>query len=123
MGGEVILTGKVVTNDVVYQDGFDIGFVTITDGTETLRLGVYNEYMTAEKDHARLATFPDMIGSVDALTGDPIAISTMKVGQEVSIIIAHHSSFPLGKGALDPVVFAEIEQGLGLELYSYINAK
>ncbi|WP_416414563.1 DUF917 family protein [Pantoea sp. App145] len=123
MGGEVILTGKVVTNDVVYQDGFDIGFVTITDGTETLRLGVYNEYMTAEKDDARLATFPDMIGSVDAVTGDPIAISTMKTGQEVSIIIAHHSSFPLGKGALDPVVFAEIEQGLGLELYSYINAK
>ena len=123
MGGEVLLTGKVVHNDVSYKDGFDIGYLTLSNGSETLRLGIYNEFMTADKDGTRLATFPDMIGSVDALTGDPIAISTMTEGKEVSIIIAHHSQFPLGKGALDPVVFAEIEQGLGVELYSYISAQ
>lgn len=122
MGGEVIISGRVIKNDVVYKDGFDIGYVTVSNGSETLSLGVYNEFMTADKEGTRVATFPDMIGSVDARTGDPIAISTMSEGQEVSIIIAHHTQFPLGKGAIDPVVFTEIEQGLGVELYSYIKS-
>ena len=68
-------------------------------------LGVYNEFMTADVDSERVATFPDMIGTLDPWTGEPIAISELPVGSEVAVVIAHRSKFPVGKGALDPAVF------------------
>ncbi|MGH1466837.1 MAG: DUF917 family protein [Cognatishimia sp.] len=120
MQGEVLISGTVTKNSVAYRDGFDVGELHISDDERTVTLGTFNEFMTADVDGKRVATFPDMIGSLESATGDPIAIAQLPEGAEVAIVIAHHSKFPLGKGALDPVVFAEVEQALDMELFSYV---
>jgi DUF917 family protein len=120
MGGEVLITGEVTENSVVYRDGYDVGRLVVSDRSAEVVLGVFNEFMTADRGGIRVATFPDMIGSTDPATGDPIAIAQLPKGSPVSIVAAHRSGFPLGKGALDPAVFAEVEQALGLDLHSFL---
>lgn len=120
MRGEVLVTGTVIENSVTYANGFDCGRMVVSDGTREVSLGVFNEFMTADMDGQRVATFPDMVGSLDPETGDPIAIAQLPVGAPVAIVTGHRSGFPLGKGALDPAVFREVEAALGTELFSYL---
>ncbi len=120
LGGRLLMQGKVTANTVSYAGGFDLGSMTVrgTDGEAVL--GVYNEFMTAEVDGERVATFPDMIGTLDPQTGEPLAISELSAGSDVAVVIAHRAKFPVGKGALDPAVFPEVEKAMGVDLRSYL---
>jgi hypothetical protein len=118
--GGTLLAGEVTENTVVYGGGFDLGQIIVRGESGKIVLGVYNEYMTADIDGERVATFPDMIGTLDPRTGEPVAISELPRGSEVAVIIAHRSKFPVGKGALDPVVFPEVEKAMGVDLRSYL---
>jgi DUF917 family protein len=68
----------------------------------------------------RVATFPDMIGTLDPVTGECVSISESKPGSRVAVVIAHRSKFPVGKGALDPAVFPEVEKAMGVDMRSYL---
>lgn len=120
LGGEVLITGDVAENTVVCDDSFDLGLVVVLDGPHQARLGVLNEFMTAEVDGVRVATFPDMIGTLDPDSGDPLAISELVPGTRVSVIIAPRAHLPIGKGAIDPAAFPEVEQTMGTDLQSYL---
>ena len=120
LGGRLLLQGEVTSNTVAYSGGFDVGGMSVRSAEGEAVLGIYNEYMTVDIDGERVATFPDMIGTLDPQTGDPVAISELPPGSAVSLIIAHRSKFPVGKGALDPVVFPEVEKAMGVELFSYL---
>lgn len=120
MGGVTLITGTVTGNTVVYREGFDVGRLIVDDGASQLTLGVFNEFMTADQDGRRVATFPDMIGSLDPVTGDPIGIAQLSPGSAVAIVAAHHTGLPLGKGALDPTVYVEVEDALSLDIHSYL---
>jgi uncharacterized protein len=118
--GELLASGEVVSNDVNYRDGFDVGTMRVSGPGGEIVLGIYNEYMTADIGGRRVATFPDMIGTLDPDTGEPVAISELPPGSRAAVVIAHRSKFPVGKGALDPAVFPEVEQAMGLDLRSYL---
>jgi DUF917 family protein len=120
LSGELLMTGEVTTNTVAYAGGFDVGRMTLRGNRREVVLGIYNEYMTADLDGRRVATFPDMIGTLDPDSGAPVAISELPPGSRVAVIIAHRSKFPIGKGALDPAVFPEVEEAMGLDLRSYL---
>jgi len=120
LGGSLLLQGEVSANTVTYSGGFDLGQMTVRGARGEAVLGIYNEYMTADIDGQRVATFPDMIGTLDPRTGEPVAISELPRGSQVAVIIAHRSKFPLGKGALDPAVFPEVEKAMGVDLRSYL---
>src|SRR6516164_4498562 len=120
LGGTLLLQGEVSANTVTYSGGFDLGQMTVRGARGEAVLGIYNEYMTADIDGQRVATFPDMIGTLDPRTGEPVAISELTRGSQVAVIIAHRSKFPVGKGALDPVVFPEVEKAMGVDLRSYL---
>ena len=120
LGGDLLVQGRVAENTVAYGSGFDLGKVTLRGPDGDIVLGVYNEYMTADVDGKRVATFPDMIGTLDPFTGEPAAISELPASSEVAVIIAHRSKFPVGKGALDPAVFPEVEEAMGADLRSYL---
>jgi DUF917 family protein len=120
LGGRVLLQGGVTDNTVSYGGGFDLGRMTVRGSAGEVVLGVYNEYMTADLDGERVATFPDMIGTLDPETGEPVAISELSAGSAAAVIIAHRSQFPVGKGALDPAVFPEVEAAMGVDLRSYL---
>ena len=120
LDGTLLVDGEVIENSVRYSNGFDLGRMVVRgDGREAV-LGVYNEFMTAELDGARVATFPDMIGTLDPMTGDPVSISERPVGSHVAVIVAHRSKFPVGSGARDPAVFPEVEAAMGADLASYL---
>jgi uncharacterized protein len=120
LGGTLLLQGEVSANTVTYGGGFDLGQMTVRGATGEAVLGIYNEYMTADLDGQRVATFPDMIGTLDPRTAEPLAISELPRGSQVAVIIAHRSKFPVGKGALDPAVFPEVEKAMGVDLHSYL---
>jgi len=114
-----IHAGEVLANDVVYRAGFDVGRVSMRTARGLLVLGVYNEFMTAALDGERIATFPDMLASFDATTGEAISVSEMKPGTRASIVIAAAKHIPLGAGVFDPAVYPEVEQAMGEELASH----
>ena len=118
--GELLVEGEVVKNDVTYGGGFDCGQMIVRGATGDAVLGVYNEFMTADIGGKRVATFPDMIGTLDPETGDVVSISESQVGTRVAVIVANRSHFPVGKGALDPAVFPEVEQAMGVDMRSYL---
>ena len=116
-------SGEVAANDVDYRDGFDVGRLSIRTPQGLLILGVYNEFMTATLDGTRIATFPDMLASFDARTGEPVAVSEMKVGTAGAIVIAPSRSIPLGAGVFDPAVYPEVEKAMGEDIASYALKK
>jgi uncharacterized protein len=120
LGGELLVEGEVVENTVAYGGGFDVGQMKVRGAKGEALLGIYNEYMTADIDGKRVATFPDMIGTLDPATGDVVSISESKPGARVAVIVAHRSKFPVGKGALDPAVFPEVEKAMGVDMRSYL---
>jgi len=120
LGGEVLVDGEVVRNTVEYGGGFDLGQMVVRGKDGEATLGVYNEFMTADFGGKRVATFPDMIGTLDPVTGECVSISESKPGSRVAVIIAHRSKFPVGKGALDPAVFPEVEKAMGVDMRSYL---
>jgi DUF917 family protein len=119
--GTIIAEGEVVSNSVSYDAGFDLGTVVVADPRGRVTLHVYNEFMAADRDGARLFTFPDMMGSLDRATGEVIAISEMQVGRPVLIMAASRKGFPVGASARDPNVFPEVEEKLGVQLARYLT--
>jgi len=120
LGGELLVEGEVTENTVAYGGGFDLGQMKVRGSNGEAVLGVYNEFMTADVGGKRVATFPDMIGTLDPQTGEVVSISESKLGSRVAVIVAHRSKFPVGKGALDPNVFPEIEKAMGVDMRSYL---
>lgn len=114
--GEVVVVGRVEGHDVRYEGGFDLGRVVVSGDGGRITLHIYNEYMAADRDGQRRWTFPDMMGSLDPRTGNPIAINEMPVGTEVAIVAGPRTAFPVGAGATDPAVFPEVEEKLGVPL-------
>jgi DUF917 family protein len=120
LGGELLVEGEVTENTVAYGGGFDLGQMKVRGSKGEAVLDVYNEFMTADIGGKRVATFPDMIGTLDPQTGEVVSISESKVGSRVAVIIAHRSKFPVGKGALDPNVFPEVEKAMSVDMRSYL---
>jgi uncharacterized protein len=120
LGGKLLVEGEVTENTVTYAGGFDLGQMKVRGKNGEAVLGVYNEFMTADFDGERVATFPDMIGTLDPQTGDVVSISESKPGSHIAVIVAHRSRFPVGKGALDPAVFPEVEKAMGVDMLSYL---
>lgn len=120
LNGEVVAHGKVVSNDVRYDSGFDLGTVVVDDPRGRVTLHVYNEFMAADRDGQRLFTFPDVMGSLASESGEVISISEMKVGRPVAVVAASRKGFPVGASARDPAVFPEVEERLGVALARYL---
>ena len=114
--GSVLVEGAVTQSTVAYREGFDVGTLRVGD----LTLGVYNEFMLAERRGERLATFPDFLGAADPATGAPLAISELGPGRRVAIVFSARENIPLGAGVFDATVYPEVEAAMGAELARYV---
>jgi DUF917 family protein len=83
LGGKIIASGPVTACSLATTGGFDVGTVIINDRCE---LTFWNEYMTLERDGERLATFPDLIMTLDAKTARPLVSASIQKGQMVCAI-------------------------------------
>lgn len=109
LDGEVAVTGTIESWDLETTGGFDVGTVVV-DGHD---LTFWNEYMTLDRDGERLATFPDLITTIDADTGDPVSTAELSEGQSVAVIVAPASSLRLGAGMRQPELFEPVEEAVG----------
>ena len=118
LGGSIIAQGPVRRRELVTRNAFDIGTVEVGE----LELGFVNEYLTAESDGQRLATFPDVLTTLSTATGRIISIANLRVGDEVAVLHVPKANVPLGDGVREPSVYPEVEAMLGKPLAQYALA-
>jgi uncharacterized protein len=118
LGGRILAQGPVRSRELRTEHAFDIGTVTV----EGLELGFVNEYMTAESDGERLATFPDVLTTLSTETGRIISIANLREGDEVAVLHVPKANVPLGDGVKEPSVYPEVEAMLGKPLAEYALA-
>lgn len=115
LNGDVAVTGTVESWNLETTGGFDVG-TAVVDGHE---LTFWNEYMTLERDGERLATFPDLITTLDAETGKPISTAELAEGLSVAVVVAPAASLTLGAGMDDPELFEPVEEAVGKSVVEY----
>lgn len=120
LDGEILGTGEVVEFAVKYtNEAFDIGTITLKDGRKRYVLHVMNEYMAVtDKDGARLATYPDVITTLNQ-DGVPMSVGEVKKGMTLSILRVAKQKLPLSSSVTDPTVYPIVEKALGLNLTDY----
>lgn len=118
--GAVIARGTIARKAVVYtKEAFDIGTVVVGSGDGARTLHVMNEYMTVEDaGGARLATFPDVITTLDA-SGEPLSVGQLREGMEVVVLHVPKTVIPLASSVLDPSVYPSVEKAMGIEIARY----
>lgn len=115
LNGRVLAKGKVTEFEIRYDGGFDVGRALI-DGVE---ITFWNEYMTAEKQGQRLATFPDLIMTFDAKTGTPLTSAMMKNDIEVVVFATGKGNIKLSKTMGEEELIAACEPIVNKELNKY----
>ncbi len=118
--GKVLVTGPVKHVHLETRGGFDVGLVTLEGPHGMVELSFWNEYMTAEIDGERLGTFPDLLETLDAHTGEPISTAEIQEGREVGVIHVPRGKLILGAGMKDPALFAVAEQAVGKAMVPYV---
>ena len=117
--GKILGTGTVTRKAVTYTDGaFDIGTITIRCGQRDFVLHVMNEYMAVEESNSRLATFPDVITTLDS-NGRPVSVGHIRDSAELSIFHINKSHLPLSSSVKDPSVYPVVEASLGIPITRY----
>ena len=118
LGGNVLTRGAVRHKALRTEHAFDIGSIAV----EELELGFVNEYLTAEADGERLATFPDVLATLSTASGRIISIADIEPGDQVAVLHVPKANVPLGDGVKEPSVYPEVEAMLGKPLAQYALA-
>ncbi len=121
LGGEVVAFGAVEKVTLRTEGGFDRGTVSIrTDERKRAEITFWNEYMTLEVEGVRLATFPDLISTLDG-KGMPLCSADIKEGHKVYITKAPKERLILGSGLKDIEGYRQIEGIIGREMIVYLK--
>ncbi|QZY56624.1 DUF917 domain-containing protein [Crassaminicella profunda] len=120
MSLEIIAKGVVKKYEINIQGGFDVGHVVINSDKRDYDLTFWNEYMTLESNGEILATFPDLIATLDEKTGKVITSADMREKDNIIVIKVDRKNLKLGKGMFDQKLFKQAEDVLNKELIKYI---
>lgn len=115
-GGRIVCRGRVIAKELTTAGGFDVGRVVIEGGYE---LVFWNEYMTLEREGQRIATFADLIATLDVFTGNPVSSAEVRESSEVAVVVVPKESLMLGAGVKDKSLYYGIEEATGKEIIRY----
>ncbi|MCX8193028.1 MAG: DUF917 family protein [Nitrososphaeria archaeon] len=119
-GGRIVDRGVVEHVFLESKGGYDIGRVLINGISDKYELTFWNEYMTLESfKNKRLATFPDLIVTLNVGTGLPTSTAEIRKDDEVFIIIVPKEKILLGAGVKDVQVLAEVEKIINKDILSF----
>lgn len=107
---DLITIGKIENLELNMEGGFDVGKFNIEKDIEVT---FWNEYMTLEKNEDRIATFPDLIMTMDANTGTPVTSAEISEGKKVALIKVDRKDLKLGAGMKDPELLSECGKIIG----------
>lgn len=117
--GTILGTGTVAGKAVTYMEGaFDVGTILLRSGARELMLHVMNEYMAVDEGSSRLATFPDVITTLNA-QGRPVSVGQITDGMELSVFHIAKAHLPLSSSVKDPSVYPVVEAALGIPIARY----
>jgi len=111
-GGRVLARGRVRDHVLETRGGYDVGRARVGD----VEITIWNEYMTAERSGERLATFPDLISTLDAATGDPVVSAELADGRNLLVVAVPKARLLLGAGVRRPECLAPAEAAVGREM-------
>lgn len=119
-GGSILAKGTVTNKDLVYtKEAFDVGRFVLNEGDKAITIHTMNEYMAVDDAGGnRLATFPDVITTLDA-SGTPLSAGQLRVGMFVFILHVSKKIIPLSTSVIEPAVFPPVEKALGIDLATY----
>lgn len=119
-GGTILVKGSVTKKDLVYtKEAFDIGRFVLGEGDKAVTIHTMNEYMAIDDAGGnRLATFPDVIATLDA-AGQPLSAGQLREGMFVFVLHVPKKVIPLSSSVLDPAVYPPVEKAMGIELAKY----
>lgn len=119
-GGSIIAKGTVTQKDLVYtKEAFDVGRFVVGEGDKAITIHTMNEYMAVDDaGGTRLATFPDVITTLDA-SGTPLSAGQLRVGMFIFILHVSKKIIPLSTSVIEPAVFPPVEKALGIDLATY----
>ena len=117
--GTILGSGAVTRKAVTYTEGaFDVGTISLRDSKRELVLHVMNEYMAVEGGGSRLATFPDVITTLNP-EGQPVSVGHLNEGMELSVFHIAKAHLPLSSSVKDPSVYPIVEAALGIPIARY----
>lgn len=117
LDGEVPLYGEIDKFMLETEEGFDVGKAVIEGGELTF----WNEFMTFEVGGERIATFPDLISTLDLEDGLPLSTADLEEGREVVVLTAPHTSLNLGSGVEDAENLREIERAIDKPILRHLD--
>lgn len=120
MKANVICTGPVSEYVLDMDGGYDVGMVRVKENDRDYEATFWNEYMTLERDGERLATFPDIIATLDARTGLPLPTAELSEGRSVVIVKVPKAELKLGSGMYIKELFEEAEKAVHREMVKYM---
>lgn len=117
-GGSVVDRGVVVEVLLETRGGYDIGRVLVRGSIRSYEITFWNEYMTLEdSEGVRIATFPDLIVTLDTKTSLPLTSAEVKVGDEVLVVAIPREFVPLGAGVRDPEILKQVSEVVGKKIW------
>lgn len=120
-GGKRLLEGEVSQVELRTEGGFDHAQYKLQTDKGEATLYLMNEFMAAEMNKKRLATFPDTISVLSNETGLPLKSGDIKQGMAVSVLHVPYQKLPVSKGILDEACYPELEQTMGMSLLPYLK--
>jgi DUF917 family protein len=119
-GGTILAQGNVAKKNLVYtKEAFDIGQFVLGEGDKAITIHTMNEYMAIDDAGGnRLATFPDIISTLDA-SGTPLSAGQMREGMYIFVLHVSKKVIPLASSVIDAAVYPPVEKALGIELAKY----
>jgi hypothetical protein len=116
---EILFDGFIKKYDLKIEGGFDVGKVLLENEKEESEIVFWNEYMTFEKKGKRIATFPDLIVTMNKENGQILNSSDIVEGQKVLVIKVSKDKIKLGEGMYDKKLFKQVENIIGKEIIKY----
>ena len=119
-GGTILARGTVTSKDLVYtKEAFDIGRFVLGEGDSAITIHTMNEYMAIDDvGGTRLATFPDIISTLDA-AGNPLSAGQLREGMFIFVLHVPKKLIPLSSSVLDAAVYPPVERAMGIDLARY----
>ncbi|MFH1573637.1 MAG: DUF917 family protein [Acidobacteriota bacterium] len=120
-GGEVAAEGCVEGFALETTGGFDVGSLRVgSDASGYYDLSFCNEYVCMEREGMRLATFPDLMTTMNSQTGLPVTTAQIEVGMPLVVVCVPRRLLKLGAGMRDLSLFRPLEEMTGKEIVRYL---
>ena len=81
----------------------------------------YNAYMALQRGEERLATFPDLIATLDGETGENVLTADMAEGRQVILLRVPCGRLILGSGLRQREDYEGIERLLGISMVPFLK--